>query len=109
MKRIVKKIIYRSIFSAGSYYDLLMVPGSGSLRIRSEDTDNGRLLTYELDATISRRISREGSASLEGDLQIIVTYDNNTEARLGTTERPARLLVDDQDTMRVSCRWQDVI
>lgn len=109
MKYLIKKILYRSVASSGSFYNLGMVPASGTLQIRIEDTDNGRLRTYELKATAVRNIRREGDAALEGDLQLIVTYDNGLEARLGTAERPARLQIDFQDVLRISCTWQDVL
>jgi len=109
MKHIVKKIIYRSVFSDGFYHNMIMVPASGTLRIRTEDTDQGRLRTYELEATVSRDVTREGDAALEGDLRLIVTYDNGQQALIGTTERPARLQLDLTDVLKVSCTWQDVL
>jgi len=109
MKHIIKKILYRSVFSDGSFYNLGMIPASGTLTVRTEDSDQGRLRTYELEATIARNLVREGAAALEGDLLLIVTYDNGLQARLGTEERPARLRTELQDTLRVSCTWQNVL
>lgn len=109
MKHIVKKILYRSVFSSDSFYNLGMVPGSGTLRVRTEDTDNGRLRTYELEATATRTVRRTGDAALEGDVCLIVTYDNDLNVRIGTTERPVRLKQDLQDTLRVSCTWQEPV
>ncbi|MBQ9660714.1 MAG: hypothetical protein IJV37_05560 [Bacteroidales bacterium] len=109
MKHIITKILYRSVFSDGSFYNLGMIPASGTLRIRTEDSDNGRLITYELEATAVRTIRRVGDAALEGDLFLIVTYDNGLQARIGTAERPARLKLDVQDTLKVSCTWQTVL
>ncbi len=109
MKHLVTKILYRSVFSSGSFYNLGMIPASGSLRIRTEDSDNGRLTTYELEAVAVRTIRRIGDAALEGDLCLIVTYDSGLQARIGTAERPARLKLDIQDTLRISCTWQNVL
>lgn len=109
MKHLVTNIIYRSVFSDGTFYNLGMVPASGSLRIRTEDTDNGRLRTYELEATATRNIRRAGDAALEGDLCLIITYDNGLQARIGTAERPARLKLDFQDVLKVSCNWQEAL
>lgn len=109
MKHLITKILYRSVFSGGSFYNLGMVPASGTLRIRTEDSDNGRLVTYELEATAVRNIRRIGDAALEGDLCLIVTYDGGLQAHIGTTERPARMKLDAQDTLKVSCTWQTVL
>lgn len=109
MKHLVTKILYRSVFSSGSFYNLGMIPASGSLRIRMEDSDQGRLITYELEATADRSIRRTGDAALEGDLLLIVTYDSGLQARIGTSERPARLKLDLQDVLKVSCTWQNVL
>lgn len=108
MKHIVKKIIYRSVFSNGTWYNLGMVPASGTLRITTNDSDQGRIRTYELDATAVRNLDRSGDASLEGDLSLIVTYDNGLQARLGTAERPARLKLDYLDVLKVTCSWQEI-
>ncbi len=108
MKHIVQKILYRSVFSDGSWYNMGMVPGTGTLRISNPDSDQNRIRTYELSATIVRNLDRSGDASLEGDLALIITYDNGLQARLGTAERPARLDLDYQDTLKLSCRWQEI-
>lgn len=109
MKHIVKKILYRSVFSTGSFYNIGMVPGSGTLRITTRDTDQGRLRTYELEATVDRTLDRSGDAALEGDLRLIVSYDVDAQARMGTDERPARLELDFQDSLKVSCTWQEAL
>lgn len=109
MKHLVTKILYRSVFSDGSFYNLGMIPASGSLRIRMEDTDQGRLINYELEATADRAIRRTGDAALEGDLLLIVFYDSGLQARIGTAERPARLKLEFQDALRISCTWQNVL
>lgn len=108
MKHIVKKIIYRSVFSDGTWYNLGMVPASGTLRITMQDSDHGRIRTYELDATAVRNLDRSGDASLEEDLSLIVTYDNGLQARLGTAERPVRLKLEYQDVLKVSSSWQEI-
>lgn len=108
MKHIIKKIIYRSVFSDGVWYNLGMVPASGTLRITTQDSDNGRIRTYELDATAVRNLDRSGDAALEGDLALIVTYDNDLQARIGTAERPARLKIEFQDVLKISCSWQEI-
>ena len=108
MKHIVKKIIYRSVFSDGPWYNLGMVPASGTLRITMQDSDQGRIRTYELDATAVRNLDRSGDAALEGDISLIVTYDNGLQAHLGTAERPARLKLEYQDVLKISCNWQEI-
>ena len=107
MKHIVKNVIYRSVFSSGSWYNLGMIPASGTLSVRTEDTDNGRLRTYELSVTARRDVSRTGDAALEGDLKLIVTLEDGLQARLGTDERPVRLKQELSETLRVSCTWQE--
>lgn len=109
MKYLVTKILYRSVFSAGTFYNLGMIPASGTLRILTEDTDHGRIRTYELEATITRSVRRTGDAALEGDLCLIVTYDNGLQARMGTVERPARLKLEIQDVLKINCRWQEAL
>lgn len=108
MKYLIKKILYRSVFSSGPFYNIGMVPASGTLVIRTEDSDNGRLMTYELAATVSRGIRRIGDAALEGDLHLIVTYDNGLEAHIGTAERPVRLKQELTDTLMITCTWKEL-
>lgn len=108
MKHIVKKILYRSVFSDSVWYNLGMVPASGTLRITTQDSDNGSIRTYELDATAVRNLDRSGDAALEGDLALIIIYDNSLQARIGTIERPARLKLEYQDTLKVSCSWHEI-
>lgn len=109
MKHIVKNVIYRSVFSSGSWYNLGMIPASGTLDVRTEDSDNGRLRTWELSVTARRDVSRYGDAALEGDILLIVTLEDGLQARLGTSERPVRLKQELGDTLRVSCSWQEAV
>lgn len=109
MKHLVTKILYRSVFSAGTFYNLGMIPASGTLRILTEDTDDGRLRTYELEATATRNVHRSGDSALEGDICLIVTYDNGLQARIGSVERPARLKLEIQDVLKISCHWQEAL
>lgn len=108
MKHIIRKILYRSIDSTGGWYDIHHIPGSGSLVITDEDDDNGTLRTYDLRTAV-RRMRRTDAASLTADLQLIITYDNGLEARLGTSERPVRLAQDLGDYLTVSCSWSEPV
>jgi hypothetical protein len=104
MKHLVTKIAYRHSRSAGSFYDMLMIPGTGNLNISFEDTENGAIVTAELSAAINDCI-RILDYSLAGDLNLIVSTDDGKNFRMGTDELPVRLNVDRGDRITVSATW----
>ena len=104
MKHLVTKIAYRHSMSTGTFYDMLMIPGTGNLNISFEDTENGAIVTAELSAAINDCI-RILDYSLAGDLNLIVSTDDGKNFRMGTDELPVRLKVERGDRITVSATW----
>lgn len=107
MKHLVKKIIYRHALSTGDWYDLAMVPGSGTLSVQTSTDDNGQVSQYSLEAVIPRR-QWAGDSSLDVGLTFIVSLEDGLQARIGTRERPARISLTDSDNIRAEVSWNDI-
>lgn len=104
MRHQVTKIAYRHARSTGTFYDMLMIPGTGELNISFEDTDNGAIVTAELSAAINDCI-RIMEFSLAGDLNLIVSTDDGKNFRMGNDELPVRLKVERGARINVSATW----
>lgn len=104
MKHIIKSIQYKGL-SAVDWYDMDIIPASASLDISSSDTSNGRVESYAVNAKI-RRKSRPGEASLDQELILRISYDNDSVIKLGTNELPVRLSVRTTDISSISTTWK---
>ena len=107
MRHLLTKIIYRQAESTGDWYDFGMLPGTGSLSAETEDSDNGPVIHYELEAVISR-LRRTGDASIDTGLTVIASFEGGFQARLGTAERPVRVSVRDSDNITLTASWDDI-
>lgn len=108
MRHLVTKIAYRHARSTGSYYDMLMIPGTGKLDIIVEDTENGATVTAELSAAINDCV-RLMDCSLDGDLTLIVSSDDGNNFRMGNNELPVRLRIERGDRLSISASWMSSV
>lgn len=104
MKHLINSIQYKGL-DADDWYDLGIVPALASMESSSEDTANGRVLTYSFSATI-KRVPRVGEASLDQEMILRISYDNGRTVDLGTLEMPVRLSVRISDVLSVSATWK---
>lgn len=104
MKHLIDSIQYKGL-DADDWFDLGIVPAMASMEISSDDSANGRVLTYAVNATIKRH-PRMGDASLEQEMILRVSYDNGRTVDLGTPEMPVRLSMKMTDVLSVSATWK---
>lgn len=104
MKHIVNSIQYKGL-TAEDWYDMDIVPATASMDSSSSDSANGRVETYNISATIRRKL-RPGEASLDQEMILRVSYDNGRTVTLGTEELPVRLSVKTTDIQTVSATWK---
>lgn len=107
MMYVVKSLMYQE-GSGTSWIPMGLIPGTGRLDIDTEDTRNGTVRTYRLQATLSRT-KRAGADDLSGDLRIRAVMDSGEDIRFGTDELPVRLSVSGTDPLGVSCAWKDAL
>lgn len=107
MRHLITKIIYRQATSTGTYYNMGMLPGTGSLSTELSDSDNGPSVHYELEAVI-RRMQRTGDTALDTGLTLIATFEGDYQVRLGTRERPVRVSLRDSDNITLTASWDDI-
>lgn len=107
MMYVVQSLQYKE-GSGSTWVSMGLVPGTGRLDINTDDSADGMVRTYRLQATISRS-KRAGADDLTGDLQLRVVLDDGEDIHFGSTEMPVRLSVSGTDPLRISCDWKDAI
>lgn len=107
MMYVVKSLMYKE-GSGDSWTMMGLIPGTGRLDINTDDSRNGTVRTYRLQATLTRS-KRAGADDLSGDLRIRVLLDSGEDIQFGTEELPVRLSVSGSDPLSVSCAWQDAV
>lgn len=104
MKHLINSIQYKGL-DAYDWFDMEIIPARASMETSSDDTANGRVLTYSINATIKRR-PRMGEASLDQEMILRVSYDNGRTVELGTQEMPVRLSIRETDVQSISATWK---
>ena len=78
-----------------------MIPASGKYSSEITPSAAGRLNTVTAEFKVTKIIPE-----MHRDIILTVTFDDRSQTRLGTPDRPARLEIKSSDVIRVSYRWE---
>lgn len=102
MKKIVNKILFTNLDNnRGVWYEVPMIPASASWSCESTQESAGRLLTTKLSFRMANDVP-----GIDGNISMVVYFDDGSKVLIGTNDLPARLDVTYEDIIKCSCTWK---
>lgn len=102
MKKIIESIMCCDLDNeAGIWNSLPILPASASFSSESAADGSGRMRTVKLSFKLTRDIRY-----LRRNLSMVVSFDDGTKELVGTSDIPARLTINKDDTISCSCSWK---
>ena len=103
MIRIVKEFLFKDLDNDTTFRKVPIIAGSANADIKVEPTDHGLVKTVSFQAIVSRVLP-----GMEGNLQVMLTYDNKDRETLGTHWLPVRLAFSRNNIIQISFSYTDV-
>lgn len=102
MKKIISRILFSDLDNTpGIWYNVPMIPASGTFSSESEKKGPGRLRTVKLSFKLYSK--PEG---IDRNISLVVEFDDGSREIVGTNDIPAALTITNKGYLEASCKWE---